>query len=524
MRLRHVLVTGLVLAGLPLAQDATSRPTAARPVTVATHYFYWYRWPGEHFHQAGAPGREGHAQHFASPEQVSYLSIDWHRQNLAAMAGCGIDVALPVYWGAPGAYDKPDLAFSRLGLPPMVAALDALAAEGRKTVKLGLFYDTSTLNLGVRGQSPAAMGTDLTTAEGRELFCTTVTDYFAAIPERHWARHRGGVLVVLYTSGFAQRWDRTLGEALRGAFTARFEGQSLCLVADVSWGDIGQDLTTGWGAALWGPRLHPGVAQLGPGYDDRPVPGRQTPIREREDGAFYAWSWQQVLRHRPHLVLLETWNEMHEGTGLCHALEHGDRYVDLTREWVGRLRAGADPGTAIVLQHPEPRVQPDLTWGEEAGGADLLELDFTASPPRRLGLRERAWEDGPSTVAEGALRPGPDAAGRATYLYFQVSDHWVLDTTADYELTLAFAGRVEGRQRVDYDAFAAAAGRGAYQPRDGEIVRADPAGSEQRFRLRRARFGNRQNGGADFRLAVPAGAGLAVTRITLRRLPSGTSP
>ena len=72
------------------------------PPVVATHYFYWYRWPTEHFDQPGAPGHEGHTHHFREPERVDYESAGWHQAQFRAMAGCGIDVALPVYWGAPG--------------------------------------------------------------------------------------------------------------------------------------------------------------------------------------------------------------------------------------------------------------------------------------------------------------------------------------------------------------------------------------------------------------------------------------
>ena len=114
------------------AQDAVpSRVATPFAVTVATHYFYWYHWPTEHFDEPGAPGPEGHCRHFAAPQQVSYRSVDWHAANFTAMADCGIDAALPVYWGAPGAYERPNLAFSRRGLTPMVEALDRLAAAQR---------------------------------------------------------------------------------------------------------------------------------------------------------------------------------------------------------------------------------------------------------------------------------------------------------------------------------------------------------------------------------------------------------
>ncbi|HLQ37524.1 MAG TPA: hypothetical protein VK348_06970, partial [Planctomycetota bacterium] len=424
--------------------------------TVATHYFYWYHWPSEHFGEPGAPGPEGHCRHFVEPAKVSYRSVDWHAQNFAAMGGCGIDVALPVYWGAPGAYDRPNLAFARAGLQPMVDALDLLAAARTPAPRLGLFYDTSTLANDVRGAAPAHGKADLTTAAGRELFCSTVTDYFAAIPQRHWARHRGGALAVLYASGFAAKWDARLGTAVRAAFAQRFDGDQLCLVADASWGDIGQDLTTSWGAALWGAQLHPAVAQIGAGYDDRAVPGRNTPVREREDGAFYAASWQRALRHAPELVLLETWNEMHEGTELCATREGGAQYLDATRAWVQRLRTGADPGAPIALRWTAPRPQPDLAWGREASGAPAVSVDYGGKDAVRSGLREIAWADGPCLLRDGALRAGTAADGLGSYLYFQVSDHFAFDVDARFELEVVHAAATP--LGVEFDA---AAGQGA---------------------------------------------------------------
>ncbi|HEX5051694.1 MAG TPA: hypothetical protein VFZ65_07985 [Planctomycetota bacterium] len=507
--MRATLLAFVALVGLVAAQP----PAPAPATTVATHYFYWYRWPGEHFAEPGAPGREGHCRHFADPEHVSYLSVDWHAANFAAMAEAGIDVALPVYWGAPGAYDRPDLAFSRRGLPPMVAALERLQQEGTPPPKLGLFYDTTTLANDARGAAPSAGRPDLTTAAGQDLFCTTVTDYFAAVPEQHWARHRGGVLVVLYTSAFASRWNAELGGVLRRRFAQRFAGEKVCLVADASWGEIGQDLTTSWGAALWAPRLFPGVAQIGAGYDDRAVPGRRTPVREREQGAFYGFSWQRAIAAHPELVLLETWNEMHEGTELCPTRELGRQYLDLTKAWIARLRRGAGPGPAIVLRHAEPRAQPDLSWGAEAAGRDVVSADFATG--ERLGLREIGWQDGPCRVADGALRPGTAADGTGSYLYFQVSDHLMFDGDARFELIVEHANGT--RLEVEYDSHDARAALG------GAYTRVRTAGAlasgpwmRDTFVLPRARFANRENGGADLRLVLVAHTA-AIRRLELRR-------
>lgn len=474
---------------------------AQQPVTVATHYFYWYKWPTEHFDQEGAPGAEGHARHFANPELVDYESAAWHEQNFRAMAACGIDAALPVYWGAPGLYDRPHLRFSRAGIPHMVAALESLRARGERGVKLGLFYDTSTLSNDVRDVEPRGGRADLVLPEGRELFCRTVVEYFAAIPREHWALHRGGALVVLYASGFAARWNPQLGPSLRSAFAAAFDGAGICLVADVSWGNIGQDFTTAWGTALHGPRTFPGTAQLGPGYDDRQVPGRRTPVREREDGRFYDRSWQVVLRTRPELVLLETWNEMHEGTEICSTIELGDRYEEATRKWITRLRSGADPGPAIELQWPEPRYQDDLSWGAEARGRDRVHADFGTDPATCEGLRAIDWEDGRHRVTGGLLGPAAPQQGATQYLYFQVSDHLAFDCDADFELLVT---RSTGKPlELHYDS------RDRFAPLDGSYrslppvaLSSDGTWSVDRYVLSRARFANRQNGGSDFRFVA----------------------
>ena len=335
----------------------TAPAVAVEPTTgpiVATHYFYWYRWPDQHFNQPGAPGHEGHYHHLPRPEEVSYENAEWHEREFEAMHRAGIDVALPVYWGAPGAYDRGNIRFSRAGLEPMVRALRSLGEGG---VKLGLFYDTSTLQNGVRGVSPPDERADLTTPAGKDLFCNTIIEYFERIPGDLWARVEGRPLVVLYAAAFASRWNADLGDELATRFAARFPGERPFLVADASWGEISQDRTTSWGAALWGPKLFPGVAQIGPGYNDTPVPGRTTPIREREQGNYYRHSWRAALAHRPQLVLIETWNEMHEGTDICETIETGTKYLEITAEWVGKLKQGSEPGPEIPLEFPQPRAR-----------------------------------------------------------------------------------------------------------------------------------------------------------------------
>ena len=65
---------------------------------------------------------------------------------------------------------------------------------------------------------------------------------------------------------------------------------------------------------------------------------------DREGGAFYQRGWESLLaRHpavRPRLVMVETWNELHEGTEVAPTAEHGYRYVHLTRQYADLWRSG----------------------------------------------------------------------------------------------------------------------------------------------------------------------------------------
>jgi hypothetical protein len=499
---------GLLLNGTPAAQD----PVAAA-ATVATHYFYWYRHPDEHF---GGAGREGHLHRFVEPERVRYDSPQWHRGEFRDMAAHGIDVALPVYWGFPGCAERADLRFAVLGLPAMVEALDAMAAVGEPRPGLGLFYDTSTLWNAVRGAEPPDGRADLSAAAGRELFHATVLGFFAAVPERHWARHRGRPLVVLYTSGFAARWDAGLGAGLRSAFAERFGGERPFVVADVSWGEVGQDATTQWGAALAGPFVHGRVAQIGPGYDDSPVPGRRTPFRPREGGAFYRYSWRAAVAARAELVLIETWNEMHEGTEVCRTVETGASYLDLTREGVARLRRG-EPGPEVALAFDAPRPRPDLSWGTEGAGA----VELRWEPGRAFGLAPIAWEDGPVEEVDGGIRARCPDGRPVTYLYVRVSDHWRFDDEVDLVLDVRGTRNGGAPLLVEFDS----RDRGATL--DGAYATARPSahsdagygvagqGGVTSFVLPRARLASRQNGGADLRFVI-RGGDLTVRALRLR--------
>jgi len=151
----------------------------------------------------------------------------------------------------------------------------------------------------------------------------------------------GRPVVWLYASAFAKKYDASAIEYLKEHFARDFGGKTPYIVREVSW-NVPADSSYAWGAAL-GAMVH-GVAGVGPGYDHRAVPGRQPLVRDREGGKFYARSWEHILsldpQRRPHIAVVETWNELHEGTDICDSREYGRQYIEMTARYAARFKKG----------------------------------------------------------------------------------------------------------------------------------------------------------------------------------------
>ncbi len=527
-----------VVPPLPTPEALAEAPSfgSDQPV-VATHYFYWYRWPDEHFFDDTARTRSNLRHHFPDDRAVSYESPAWHKQQMQDLMAAGIDVALPVYWGAPNQYEKPELRFSVHGLPPLVQALDELAKTGR-TPRIGMFYDTSTLLGGHAFRAPGHGNVDLRTDEGKDIFYRTIRDFFCQIPPRHWACIDGRPIVQLYEAAFATGHDQSTLDYVYEHFARDFGGRRPLVVAGPSW-SFKADLRTGWGAALNGPILpdagartgalgNAGAVQIGPGYDDAPVPGRTTPTRDRLAGGYYTASWLLALQARPQLIIIETWSELHEGTDICETSEDGRYYIEWTRRYSDLFRAGRDPSpedwaASVRLLLSGQKSNPA---GREF--ASRVALDLHVASDGKLveqGIRLCPAEDGVYEITKLGdtpcvrTRPGV-RSGR--YLYFDVADAYYYDHrgTLIVRCTYFDAGRepieVEFDSVVETDALA-----GRYQRVVPAIARTDSQTWKTATAvLRGARCANRQNASADFRLAVN-GADLAVSRMEVTKLRAG---
>ncbi|MBU0640773.1 MAG: DUF5010 domain-containing protein [Planctomycetes bacterium] len=517
----------LEIPGLPSHAAIAAAPSFGPDEhVVATHYFYWYRWPNEHFFDGANHKHSILRHHFPDDHAVDYESADWHRRQVEDLLAAGIDVALPVYWGAPNDYEAGGVRFSIHGLPPLVQALDESAQRGR-VLRIGMFYDTSTLLAGHAFVEKGRGNVDLRTAAGRDIFYRTIRDFFCLVPPRHWACLDGRPIVQLYNSAFAAGHDQSVIDYVYERFGADFAGRRPFIISGPSW-HVQADARVGWGAALGGPILGDGVAQIGPGYDDSPVPGRGTPTRDRLDGGFYQASWLLALQARPRLVIIETWSELHEGTGICETLEDGRMYIDLTRQYSDIFKAGRQPGQSdwAAAVRALLHASSSSSAGREFAGRIALKMHAEDGQLVEQGLSMcRGLADGMFEVVQITRVDCVRSKRGITehrYLYFDIADPYYYDHRGALRVCFTYFDEGQGEIIVQYDSTDESGDiADRYKEHPQRIRRTDSkTWKTATLTLSGARCANRQNGGADFRLAS-LGQDIAVTSVEISKLPEG---
>ena len=315
----------------------------ARQRVAATYFFYWY---DSVFSRATRGTTANYRFNPTNHETMTFRDPAWYVKEFTDMQDAGLDVALPVYWGEPGQWNRrvapaPALnLFATEGLAPMVEALETLRAAGRP-FKIGLFFDTTILE-----------GVDLTTDQGKAIFYVTIRDFYSKIPPHHWAAIGGRPLVWLYDAIRIGPFDQSVFDNSYARFPEDFGGLMPYIVREHQWLHARvpppqpTTRTEGlylWGAAVSGFNEDPlfTVAQVGPGFCNTQFSGGGANrfCIDREDGALYRRQLERALRHRHQILAVETWNELGETSGILETLEHGRLYLDITREYVDRWKA-----------------------------------------------------------------------------------------------------------------------------------------------------------------------------------------
>ncbi|MHC1765452.1 MAG: DUF5010 domain-containing protein [Verrucomicrobiia bacterium] len=469
------------------ADFAGSTSYSANDRVVSTSYFYWYDVYSQ-AHLVNSDGSDALTDHPPTTTGFSYISKAWHKTQMLDMMAAGIDVLLPVYWGAPSerlAGKPPEQqSWSYAGLVPLVRAREELLTEGKAPPKIGMFYDTSTLQYNAWGRH-----IDLTTDYGRRWFYESVRDFFSLVPPKHWAMIEGKPIIFLYSASFAVRHNQSCIDYLNATFAREFGGRAPYIVREISW-NVRSEQVYAWGGALG--LKNPGVASLGPGYDHSAVPGRTPLIVDREEGQFFARNWEKFLRRPSNLMTVETWNEYHEGTDIAASKEYGRKYIELNRKYVDMFKQGIVP----------PRPQGPYT--------DARSLSVTlGATNQEQGLVQFDHADGvtaPASIGGNTCRSAQKTEHGGRYVYFRIDDSFKTDSKMDVSISVEFYDASAGRLGLEYDGSDTNAPfAGAYTASPTVVnLSGSKTWKTAVFALPNALFSGAQNGGADFRLAINA--------------------
>ena len=327
-----VIVVVAVRAAVPSTSQPvvlpTPSPDASLPPTAFTYFYYWYDdVTGAHLEP------EFLTNALPADPAPSWRNVDWFRKELSDMIEAGIDVVLPVYWGTTEEW-------STAGLPNLAQAWQEMKDQGQDPPAIGLFLDT-----------PILVGRDLTTPEGKGYFYDMVREFFVRIPRAQWALVDGRPVVWLFIATFPRAYDQGTFDFIYERFEQEF-GVRPYIVRELTWDSVSQpvatDATYGWGAALFGlPQEGPPwwkqttVASIGPGYDESQLPNRAGGVRPRDDGRWYTENFTKAIASGKRLLVIETWNEIHEASGIGETLEYGRQYIEITRQYTDLFKAQA---------------------------------------------------------------------------------------------------------------------------------------------------------------------------------------
>lgn len=358
------------------APEPTAQPAPLQSGRLGTFFFYWYNCPERECDAAqlsvippgwlGPLPRDGDDRDGTAYSSFNY---DWFEGELRDIAATGFDTIFPVSWG-----DHPHSWFRQDRLDLLVQANGVL----ERPLAIGMFLDTTAQQAmynefvaedGYRF-GPSVPPLPLSDSRSGYFFYDRhVKGFFQRIPREMWATVNGRPLIIAYTASCCA--DLQLSGALWGAVKRAFArdfGVEPWLILEDTWFtpaalappddglpvDQAADGRYSWGTALNGPATQTirgyTVSSVGPGFDNSRITGivdarqqtRHAPPGggPAEAGAFLRASLAAVPADAE-LVLVETWNEWPESTGIARAAHVGpagealsdDFYMEIVRRW-----------------------------------------------------------------------------------------------------------------------------------------------------------------------------------------------
>jgi len=313
-----------------------------------TYFFYWHDCP---YNNCETPAMIYHPT--GSYTRYSSMDKSWYTFEILDMMHSGIDYIFPVCWG-----DQPTMHYFQISVLSYLA--EAIRATG-SFIKVGLFDDTTSecaewnyFNGKEYAPNPSMPLDDAN--NWQYFYQRKIRPFFQTFPTSLWATHNrrsveeGGQPIIIVYVGIWFTGHQSSDEmwtAIKADFSEDFtdasgKGITPFIILENTWFSYNQDLTSvvdgryRWGAALYGFNSSEirnyRVSAVGPGYDDRLVqdPGSHQP-RNKDihqypgpPDYFLKTEFAKIPKdlifnpdvETKHLILIETWNELFEGTAV----------------------------------------------------------------------------------------------------------------------------------------------------------------------------------------------------------------
>nr|MDO8084606.1 hypothetical protein [Candidatus Sigynarchaeum springense] len=317
---------------------------------------------------------------------LSPASLEWNEWELRGMARAGIDVVMPDYWnnGLPGTNES-----SQAALAALVSARQSLVTKvsteadardpgtphppetyGQRLVpRIAMFFDTTTMrNLWMWNRSMTVYNdsahasefangpfADLNDSYWQNEFWKCIKRFYSLVNGTDLFTWNGSGVVWLYGGDHFADVGTTVLQYCKDRFLATF-GLPLLFAGHSDWIKAGIDAVCDWGAC-YSPK-YPAVkgiptAAISPGFYNIGALSVQTPRYIPRDAERYMTEWRRAMDLGAVWIHLETWNELHEGTGACWTQEHGFHWIDETREATSAFHARREYSPLLALNTVE---------------------------------------------------------------------------------------------------------------------------------------------------------------------------
>ncbi len=319
-------------------------------LVIAPYYYFYDNVTGEHVRVGGQDALTDEPFNNGSGlEGFRGINASWHAYEIEEMAQAEIDVCLAFF-----SWNPTDLTHENACLDALAAGYGKLIADGKSLAdlpKIAPLLNTSGMFQDIIATSGQV---DLTQYPNYLRFANAITAFYDRIPAQYRFKYHedpNNYLVWLDNNvTWIKRVDDQLIVNVSKYLKTVWPGANLLVVGDPLWADIGAFNLVGfssWGAAASGASIadRPGIkiATIGPGFNNtgavRAGYTNTLRIKDRNGGAYYNASWEYTMEQKASWVLIESWNNLHDGSAISPTFTYQDVYVNLTQIHVTAFKA-----------------------------------------------------------------------------------------------------------------------------------------------------------------------------------------